>query len=517
METPTLTPATRPGFFRRLFSWRTARKVLFVFAALITLGALFFAEEHWRGSRAWANYKRDMEAKGERFDAARLIPPKVPDDQNFAMTPYFAPILNLTPEDLRQPPKLVTNMVDGQVMEGEMDERRGTNIANHLPNGVSTPRRFTWQYPLATDLLLWAVEFKGTNSATLSPAITDPVQAASIVLDGLKACEPTLAELQAASARPSCRFNIPYEEWDNPHVQSALMEHWDVVKGLYRVLSLHAETEMVLGQTGQALKDLNVLFRMDDGLKEEPLLMSQLVRIADVTVLLGAVGQGLAEHRWSDDQLQILQARLLMTDLIASTVFALHGERDMCSNQKSYQGDILPNGWDRLEQLNINRAFQESVFPRIDLAEREINPSVNHSIDLAVQKSHKGFFSHMIHHDILATMLMPVYSKFPQKVALAQSGVDMAMLACALERYRLAHGQYPEELNALVPGFVAVLPHDIINGQPLKYRRTDNGRFILYSVGWNEKDDGGVVVTKGNPPRQDPLQGDWVWQYPEKL
>ena len=29
----------------------------------------------------------------------------------------------------------------------------------------------------------------------------------------------------------------------------------------------------------------------------------------------------------------------------------------------------------------------------------------------------------------------------------------MAMVACALERYRLARGQYPEELNALVPRF----------------------------------------------------------------
>jgi hypothetical protein len=46
----------------------------------------------------------------------------------------------------------------------------------------------------------------------------------------------------------------------------------------------------------------------------------------------------------------------------------------------------------------------------------------------------------------------------------------------------------------------------------LKYRRNDDGQFILYSVGWNEKDDGGVVATiKGK--HQDILQGDWVWQY----
>jgi hypothetical protein len=37
---------------------------------------------------------------------------------------------------------------------------------------------------------------------------------------------------------------------------------------------------------------------------------------------------------------------------------------------------------------------------------------------------------------------------------------------------------------------------------------------MLYSVGWNETDDGGVVVTKSNPPRLVVDQGDWVWRYP---
>ena len=45
-------------------------------------------------------------------------------------------------------------------------------------------------------------------------------------------------------------------------------------------------------------------------------------------------------------------------------------------------------------------------------------------------------------------------------------------LACALERYRLANGQFPETLDALVPKFVAKLPTDVITGTPLKYRRS---------------------------------------------
>ena len=60
METPAVTPAVRKGFFRRLMSWRGA---LFLLAAFITFAALLLAEENWRGTRAWQNYKRQMEAK----------------------------------------------------------------------------------------------------------------------------------------------------------------------------------------------------------------------------------------------------------------------------------------------------------------------------------------------------------------------------------------------------------------------------------------------------------------------
>ena len=61
-----------------------------------------------------------------------------------------------------------------------------------------------------------------------------------------------------------------------------------------------------------------------------------------------------------------------------------------------------------------------------------------------------------------------------------------------------------------LPRFIARAPNDVITGQPYKYRRANDGQFILYSVGWNEKDDGGVPGTA----LFDPAQGDWVWSYP---
>jgi hypothetical protein len=96
------------------------------------------------------------------------------------------------------------------------------------------------------------------------------------------------------------------------------------------------------------------------------------------------------------------------------------------------------------------------------------------------------------------------------KFAFGQASVNLARTAMALERYRLARGAFPESLDALAPQFIAEVPHDVIGGQPLKYRREADGSFVLYSVGWNEKDDDGVAAFDKDGS-VDLQTGDWVW------
>src|ERR1700676_2997476 len=79
---------------------RIMRKGFFVVACLATVIAFLYVEENWRGKRAWDNYKREWEAKGEKFDLASYVPPPVPDDENFAMTPFLAPLFDFNPRPL---------------------------------------------------------------------------------------------------------------------------------------------------------------------------------------------------------------------------------------------------------------------------------------------------------------------------------------------------------------------------------------------------------------------------------
>jgi type II secretory pathway pseudopilin PulG len=112
-------------------------------------------------------------------------------------------------------------------------------------------------------------------------------------------------------------------------------------------------------------------------------------------------------------------------------------------------------------------------------------------------------FRHRSPYSFLAEIAVPNFTKAIQTLSRNESMARQALLACALERYRLANGEYPQTLEALAPNFVKQLPKDTIQGATLRYRRNATG-FVLYSVGWNEKDDGGLAG-------QSAAEGDWVW------
>jgi hypothetical protein len=103
-----------------------------------------------------------------------------------------------------------------------------------------------------------------------------------------------------------------------------------------------------------------------------------------------------------------------------------------------------------------------------------------------------------------------------------QTVCQEATVACALERCRLAKGQYPASLDALVPAWLKQVPADLLaaGGAPLKYRREADGGFVLYSIGLNRVDDQGKPAlpdkdwrgVQSDSPRLD--EGDWVWRHP---
>jgi hypothetical protein len=94
-------------------------------------------------------------------------------------------------------------------------------------------------------------------------------------------------------------------------------------------------------------------------------------------------------------------------------------------------------------------------------------------------------------------------------------GIEMALrqtrTACALERFRESRGAYPASLDELVPEFLAAVPLDVIDGAPVRYARSADQSFQLYSIGLNGKDDGGSAVIDRRSVGMYKAR-DWMWR-----
>jgi hypothetical protein len=178
-------------------------------------------------------------------------------------------------------------------------------------------------------------------------------------------------------------------------------------------------------------------------------------------------------------------------------------------DQMSSRGyDLLPRGW-LYQNIVFATSLEEPLVESCNTADGVIHPDVVESAmsNLGKKTDHWSMFGY------LAAIAIPNITKAMQTGTFNQTLANQAQLACALERYKLANGNYPDSLAALAPQFMEKIPHDIIGGQPLHYRRTEDGKFLLYSIGWNETDDDGVMG-KDKSGNEDRTQGDWVWQFP---
>jgi hypothetical protein len=72
--------------------------------------------------------------------------------------------------------------------------------------------------------------------------------------------------------------------------------------------------------------------------------------------------------------------------------------------------------------------------------------------------------------------------------------IHQALLACDLEIHRLEHGSYPSSL-ADFPGASKIDP---LTREPFRYR-LEGPQPVIYSVGTDLKDDGGLPWQKGKP------------------
>lgn len=508
-------------FFLRLgrffCSWGFLKFVLGVVALVI----LFYAEEDWRGARALAVTKAKWEAKGESFDYNKFIPPPVPDDQNLAAIPLFK--LELVKD------------TEGRSGLGAENLRKamGSDYSHD-----DLPPLGAWQKGELPDMDK-VKQVIASNYTTVFKNGKPPDN----TLAQLDAMYPFVADfLASASTRHSFRYSQNYYTLLPPVVRP--FGPITLPIKLSKIITLHAVLALDHQQSDLALEDIEANYTLASGIRRDPSLIGGLVAIGILAISHTALYDGLVCHRWNDAQLAEVEHSLGPLNLLDDYRFSVRSEAaESTANVEFYKKvasriDIdewfsewfseatrnvpfflwaappWPSGWwDQNISKLVTFHFQEleTVDPQNRLAFPKANLAIKQRID-GEETKWDGYAPWNIWFVVAASGQTGMMLRFAQ----AQVWTDEARVACALERYRLAHGVFPGSLDALSPAYIDALPHDIMNGQPYHYQFRPDGSYLLYSVGWNQTDDGGKVVYKKDYQKSvDYDEGDWVWPTPK--
>ena len=274
---------------------------------------------------------------------------------------------------------------------------------------------------------------------------------------------------------------------------------------------------------------------------EELFLISHLVRAADWLILLQPVWEGLQSHGWTDSHLVTLIDRLEPVDLLSGapkfwlaeslsfgtpplTTEARREILDLVHSSSPEVNDPADWEWTRLLVLYAPRGWflQNAArhFRRMQAEQSALQQWMNSPgmTNITLARPVPPSMRLPPYEFILKANATTFYRRGVSKLIRAEAYRRLALVACALERHRIATKTYPETLAALVPHHLRRVPVDPMSGEPLKYQRLNDGNFQLYSVGPDGRDDHGLGEAK--PPTEDlipveyPEWGtpvDWIW------
>jgi hypothetical protein len=489
----------------RWWTWHTTRRLVFTSAVLLTLIAVAYAVENWRGRRAFAAVTREAAAAGLSFTSRDHAQPPVPDNQNLAKLPLFdAPADAKLRDDF-------WNKLNAD-LNPQRKDRTTRTTPTYLPNtGRPSP-----------------LENRPADLAALRAEMDAlAVERDEERLDAyLARLTPLLADLSTATVvRPYLRYDY---DWTNP--VDITLPQVGPLRTIAQVATLQALVHLENNRPADAARSLGVPLSLRAAVQRDPFLISQLTAIAIDATGTSAIWQGQLDHRWTTAELEFF-AKLLADDQIldsfhnaytseaaGSVTILLQLPESLRIYDSAFTSDnttrslrpiVLwaPSGWVDQNAAFMGRYFIDEVIPSIDPTAGRIHPEKIKPRDYNASPPRP--------YSAIANLIMPSVGKLAFTVGRSKTTHDLARLAMELERHYLAHGAYPESLTPVLAAdpALAVL-HDPFTGEPYRYRCDADGGFTLWGVGQNLRDDGAAYPANHGNDRADYSTGDLVWHVP---
>ena len=500
---------------------RTQKKRLIIVGVLVALPVLFLVEEHFRGKWALAKLKRQLVAQGEKLAVKDCWPP--------------------APESAAE--------------NGYPELLRAAGMLGASSYNLAAPRTLRAVVPGKVEVVHSLTEWKtsdtnrknatNNNWRTLEESFAD--------------WHDPLAGVRTAVRKPAFDANVDYARgFDAP------IYHLGRLKSAAQHLGIDALIQLHHGRLDEAIEDIEAQLLLSHHMRNERFLISQLVRIAITASAIGPTWQVLQAPGLTDAHLARLQRAWETNEFVVSLNQSLEMERamgvalfarlrgsvddaakmlDSIQNLGSFGsgpssgpvqsmdelvdriggsgGQLILKGiyvplwqfaWSHQDECFYLEAMQDLLEGSRESARRySIAPSTAVSKRLEERWKNGSSSSRYVSGQLAISL-----AKSPQRAISIEAQRALTTTAIALKRHQLRHGGAAATLAALVPEFLREIPRDIFDGQPLRYRPGAGGSYLLYSIGKDERDDGGDPARPDNSARNLHFTNgrDWVWPMP---
>ncbi|HSU53746.1 MAG TPA: hypothetical protein VLT36_06780 [Candidatus Dormibacteraeota bacterium] len=487
--------------------------IVLVLLALGVGGYLFHARKEW----ALADYQKQLRAKGERLSLAELTPQQVRPEQNSVRTfrdaysnfwlkrPHREDVLETNP------PVAMRMVAGGKALVGAMQSdlrEDGTN---------------TWRE---------AEEALGEK-------------------------EDSLELLEQLIEQPTLDFRLDYGQGFN-----LLLPHLSQLKQCCNYLKYAAVCDLHRGDAVAATKRIRTMLAIVAGTADERLVISQLVRFANMHIALTANWELLQSPAVTEEQLAVLQKDWGELEFLRAGENALLVERAMTeqtaekikSSSAQFRSVVAGMGiagssssgnWlDKVGQFGADKTKEtlwryawaapdqlrglqgtEAILEGVRMVQQgeAFKPALDYQVarlkELGIEAKSKVDENFLLINGqdprYLFTQSVLAVQRFSVRLMYEEAGRNLVITAIALKRYQLRHGSYPSELGNLVPDFLAAVPRDPVDGRPLRFKLRDSAGFLLYSIGEDGIDNGGDPTPPSTTKEFPWLRGrDQVWPTP---
>jgi len=299
-----------------------------------------------------------------------------------------------------------------------------------------------------------------------------------------------LALHEAAALGGAARYPLDFSQID------WLPGHLHFIRPCGRCLALEAHVRAHRGDAAGVAQSLRACLSLANSLENEPLIVSQLVRIPVCGIAAEQLKALLPVMQFANADLAQLEDDLLAIDFRPTLRRVLLVERALAilafddngrakSNKNGAEPSAMSNG-DMVVYLSIMQQY-------IAAASKPWPAALDDVHEVSSQNPARA-----------RNVVDPVWERLPHSIgptaeaaARGTAQCRVTALAIALERYRRANGKPPAKLDDLAPQFIKLVPLDPYTGNAFNYQLSGPD-YVVYSLGgvkspeWTDAETGAL-------------------------